>query len=688
LFNVKRSFAAIIALGWYLRALSGPTQTVTPEPALLLTNIAQVRALSDDEALRGYAVRLTGVVTFEISLRYFFIHDLTNGLCVERTNATFHLKPGQMVELEGATHRPESNGPLLTAERVKVIGEGQLPAPRQVPFDGLGSIQEDCQLLEVRGIVRTAVQTAEDRFDVELAVAGRKLRVYLPALPAGCESRLVDSTVVARGVRGCIFNQKRQVLAPLLFVDTNNFRIQEFAPEDAFAGAARPLSSLLQFTPNPHYGHRTKVRGVVTYQQPGRSVFITDRTQGLRLQTVQTNRLEPGDIIEAMGFEAIEKLSPVLEDVVYRPVGHESPPKPAKTTVTEALGGAHDADLVAIEGTLVGSVLRGTEEVLIMQENGVAFDAQLSQAAAQFQDARLLLEGSRLQLTGICQVQDIIEEESTVRPETFRILVRSPADIAVLQKPPWWNPKRMAWLLSGVTVLFLAALGGVIARSKLKLREQGRERMETEGRFSAIMAERNRMAREIHDTLAQGYTAISAQLEILKDKVAGSPQATKPLELARGMVRSSLAEARRSIWEMRSQALEEAELHQALANVAEQLTTGTPVRVSVSTQGAPRRLPIIVENNLLRIGQEAITNALKYAHPKEICIALEYEAKAVRLCVRDDGCGFDPSGVVASKSGGFGLVGMKERVQQMSGQFAVRSQPGQGTEVLVEVPVA
>jgi signal transduction histidine kinase len=674
-----------MALCWCWGAFSASAQLAgTPSPGVLLTNIAQVRALTDDEALRGYTVRLKAVVTFEISLRYFFIHDLTNGLCVERTNATFHLKPGQMVELEGATHRPEGNAPLLTAERVKVIGEGQLPAPRH--FDGLGSIQEDCQLLEVRGIVRTAVRTAEDRFDVELAVAGRKLRVYLPALSAGCESRLVDSTVVARGVRGCIFNQKRQVLAPLLFVDTNNFRIQEFAPEDAFAGPARPLSGLLQFTPNPHYGHRTKVRGVVTHQQPGRSVFITDGTHGLRLQTVQTNRLEPGDIIEAVGFEAIEKLSPMLEDVVYRPVGHESPPKPAKTTVAEALGGAHDADLVAIEGTLVGSVLRGTEEVFIMQDNGVAFDAQLSQAAAHFQDSRRL-DGSRLRLTGVCQVEDIIEDESTVRPETFRILVRSPADIAVLQKPPWWNPKRMAWLLSGVTVLFLAALGGVIARSKLKLREQSRERMETEGRFSTIMAERNRMAREIHDTLAQGYTAISAQLEILKDKVAG-PQATKPLELARGMVRSSLAEARRSIWEMRSQALEDAELHQALANVAEQLTAGTTVRVSVSIEGVPRRLPIIVENNLLRIGQEAITNALKYAHPKEICIALEYEAKAARLCVRDDGCGFDPSGVVASKSGGFGLVGMKERVQQMSGQFVVRSQPGQGTEVLVEVPVA
>jgi signal transduction histidine kinase len=682
---VKIPISGALALClWAFYASAQPADTSSPPR--LLTNIAQVRALSEEEAMRGYSVRLTAVVTFEISLEYFFIHDLTNGLCVERTNASFHLQPGQLVELEGTTHRAEGTSPLLTVERVKVVGKGQLPAARQVLSDELGSIQEDCQLLEVRGIVRTAVRGPEDRFDVELAVAGRRLRVYLPALPAGCESRIVDSTVLARGVQGCIFNQKRQVLAPLLFVDEDNFIIQELAPADPFAGVACPLQNLLHLVPNPRYGHRIKVCGVVACQQAGRVVFITDGTQGLRLQTTQTNLLVPGDIIEAVGFEAAGKLSPLLEDVIFRGVGHGSPPKPARVTAANALEGTHDADFVAIEGTLVGSVLRGTEEVLIMHDNGLAFDAQLSQAGIPSPGLRLL-EGSRLRLTGICQVQDVVEEESTVRPETFRILVRSPADVIVLQKPPWWNSRRLTWLLSCVIVLFLAAFGSLIARSKFKLREQARERAEAEGRFSAIVAERNRMAREIHDTLAQGYTAISAQLEILKDKVAGSPQAAKHLELARGMVRNSLAEARRSIWEMRSQALEQNELPQVLANVAEQLTAGTTIKVQFRTEGMVRQLPVLVENNLLRIGQEAMTNALKYAQPTEISVELKYDAKAVRLCVRDNGCGFDCSHAATSKDGGFGLVAMRERVQQLSGQFAVRSQPGRGTEVLVEVPV-
>ncbi|HWI57989.1 MAG TPA: hypothetical protein VNZ22_12240, partial [Bacillota bacterium] len=262
---MKRWIAAVAGLCGGLWALASPGQVpALAQPALLLTNIAQIRALSDNEAHRGYAVRLQAVVTFEIGLQYFFIHDFTKGLCVERAKGNFHLRPGQIVELEGTTHRPEGYAPIVKVDQVKVIGEGQLPAARHVPFDELVSNQEDCQWLEVRGIVRTAAQTADNRFALDLAVAGRRLRVHLPALPVGCESRMVDSTVVVRGVRGCIFNQKRQVLAPLLFVDTNNLVVEDLAPEDAFAIPERPLQSLLQFTPNPRYGHRLKVRGTVT----------------------------------------------------------------------------------------------------------------------------------------------------------------------------------------------------------------------------------------------------------------------------------------------------------------------------------------------------------------------------------------------------------------------------------------
>jgi signal transduction histidine kinase len=387
-----------------------------------------------------------------------------------------------------------------------------------------------------------------------------------------------------------------------------------------------------------------------------------------------------------LGFESRGKYAPLLEDTIFRRVTAGLPPPPTRITIVQALEGTQDADLVEIEGRLIGSFQRGAEQLLIMEENGTVFNAQLSygQGSSPF---TLPSEGSQLRLTGICLVQDVIEERSAVKPDAFRILLRSPADIAVLRKPPWWTPRLMAFLLPSITALFLGVLGSVIARSRFIQRKQARERAEAEGRILAVMAERSRMAREIHDTLAQGFTAISAQLEILKDKVSESPQAAKHLELARRFVRSSLAEARRSIWEMRSQAVEDADLSTALVNVADQLTAGTTVRSCFRTEGAPCHLPVTVEHNLLRIGQEAITNAVRHAQPKQVSIELRYEAKTMLLRVHDDGCGFDPSRAATAEESGFGLVSMRERVQLLSGQLTVKSELGQGTEIVARVPI-
>jgi signal transduction histidine kinase len=322
---------------------------------------------------------------------------------------------------------------------------------------------------------------------------------------------------------------------------------------------------------------------------------------------------------------------------------------------------------------------------MVLQEGGVLFNARLLQPAGEL-PFDLPQKGSRLRLAGIVRVQDVTEASAIIASESFLILLRSAFDVAVVQKPPWLTPQRVAWLLPTVSIVFLACLGGVIFRSRLRLRAHHHERAAAEARLLAIMAERNRLAREIHDTLAQGYTAVSAQLEILKGKVARLPDAAKHLELARGFVRNSLAEARRSIWEMRSQALEEADLPAALSKLARQLTTGTAMTTGVQIKGTPRRLAVVVENNLLRIGQEAITNAVKYARPTTITVLLNYQSTSLELCVRDDGCGFDDSKITVSQEGGFGLVDMKERAQQIGGSLFVKSELGSGTEIRVEVP--
>lgn len=209
-----------------------------------------------------------------------------------------------------------------------------------------------------------------------------------------------------------------------------------------------------------------------------------------------------------------------------------------------------------------------------------------------------------------------------------------------------------------------------------------------EHQFSAVLAERNRIAREIHDTLAQGFAGISVQLELVARLLERAPQNAKShLDQARALVRESLAEARRSVWDLRSQALEGSDLPAALAETATRLTAGTPVHAQVQVSGTYRQLNRVVEDNLLRIGQEAMTNAIKHAQATHLWLDLKFDSKRLRFSVRDDGRGFDPAAQQANRNGHFGLLGMRERADQLGGILTVHSRPGEGTEIVVEIPL-
>ena len=207
--------------------------------------------------------------------------------------------------------------------------------------------------------------------------------------------------------------------------------------------------------------------------------------------------------------------------------------------------------------------------------------------------------------------------------------------------------------------------------------------------FAAVLAERNRIARELHDTLAQGFTGVSMQLEAVSAKLGGAEAAREHLNQARLLVRSSLAEARRSVRDLRSELLDGASLGEALGVIARQLTDGSDVRAEVSTNGVPRRLPERVERNLFRVGQEALTNAVRHAQATHVRVRLDYGDAHVQLEIADDGRGFQlyaPEHTNGGDSGGFGLKGMRERITQLGGELHIDSRPGAGTQVTATVP--
>jgi signal transduction histidine kinase len=203
---------------------------------------------------------------------------------------------------------------------------------------------------------------------------------------------------------------------------------------------------------------------------------------------------------------------------------------------------------------------------------------------------------------------------------------------------------------------------------------------------SAIAAERNRIARELHDTLAQGFTSILLQIEnskaLLRDE---EKDALAALDEARDLARESLAEARRAIWAMRPRALDESDLPAALEGMVREMAAGSGVSTEFTAKGATRALTVEIETNLFRIVQEAVTNALRHARARAIRVRLVFGDDFVKVSVEDDGCGFKLRG--ARTGDGFGLISMRERAESLSGKLLISSHPARGTRILAKIPI-
>lgn len=263
--------------------------------------------------------------------------------------------------------------------------------------------------------------------------------------------------------------------------------------------------------------------------------------------------------------------------------------------------------------------------------------------------------------------------------------------------PPVSLIRLLVFLLTGTMI---SALTGALQQTTHKWRHV--EETAEQAREYAVLQERNRLAREIHDTLAQGFTGIVIQLEAAEDSLHDDPEeAQAHIARARTLARESLAEARRSVQALRPHLLEQRDLAFALKYYVEQMTAGTPVLAEVIVEGTPpTNLSNDIEGHLLRVGLEALTNTLKHANALHVRVQLTFSPNGVHLSVTDDGDGFDTSTAAAwlgadallsdrdMTEQGFGLAAMRERAERIGGRLRVESSPGKGCAVSVTIPAA
>lgn len=664
-----------------------------------LSSAAEVRSLSIEAAAEARPVRLRGNLLLVTNPRNALVLlDHGEGIYVQLDRAIGrHYRLGDEIEVAGVSDAGDF-APLVRARQITRIGPGSLPPPRLATVAELNGGGLDAAWVELRGIVRgCAPRTGVDgdgaaplgeSWLVTFAQGADKMSVQVNGRVTPAE--VVDAQVRLSAVVFNVHNANRQfVRANLQVPDPAMIEVLVPPPADPFTRPVQRIVDVLRFSRDGFSGHRVHVRGVVIGHQDGQTLWLQEGDHGMRIASAQQGNLRPGDEVEVAGFPDHGGYTPSLSDAVFRKIATGPAPEPRTLRGTAELA-RHDANFVQIYAELREVRPSADAHTLVLDWNGREVSARTSRpvSAGEIRD---WVPGSLVRVSGVCIVGQIDYRRPTGRwvAEDLQLWLRGPEDVAVLRPAPWLTARRASALLVTVALVALGALVivAVVARRKLRQREEARKLAEVE--FSAMLAERNRMARDIHDTLAQDLNAVSMQLELAKNASASGleePVRTY-LGTAHQIVRKCLAEARESIWNMRSHILERNDLAGALRLVAEQLAAGSGCSLHTAVQGRSRRLAPAIENNLLRIGQEAVSNALKHARANTIEIELGFDTSQVRLVVRDNGVGFEPATTAVADSH-FGLRGMRERVTQMSGKLSVGPAPGGGTcvEVVLAVP--
>jgi signal transduction histidine kinase len=656
-----------------------------------LTTAIEVRRLTAAEAAEERPVEVSGLVIARVEgASAFVVLDETDGIYVYcRRMEERRVDVGDRVTVTGRTG-PGDFAPIIVAEQVTPRGTAALPPPLPTTLAEVASGGFDAKWVEVEGIVRDVrpVPRVGDRaFQstlVTLAWAEARLPVRVKAEldPAS----LVDARVRVCGVSFNLHNKDRQFVSASLQADgAAAVRVLAAPAVDPYGLPPRRAGELLQFDPGGFTGHRVRVRGVVTHQLAGDALWIRDGLRGLKVVSAQAGKVQPGEVIDIVGFVDRGDYAPSLGNAIFRRIAAGNPPAAIRVdTAEEAV--AHEADLIEIEAR-VREVQQRPDGVRVQLDwNGSRIEAAM--AAGVLTDGSAAFEpGAAVRAAGICVVpRDPQLREAGLWPaNSFRLLVRSPADLRVVLAAPWWSSRRVNQALGASALILLTALVvlGIFWRRQIVRRETARKMAEAQ--FSAILGERNRMARDIHDSLAQGLNAVSMQLELARNAFEKGTDPILPhVDAAHEIVRSCLSRARESIWNMRSQVLERTDLPGALSDVLRQMTSGLALEAEVIVEGQRRRLAPRLENELLKIGQEAISNVLQHAQASRLAVKLDFGPRLVRLSIRDNGRGFDP-GVVAASPGHFGLAGMRERVEKLHGRFVLESGPQGGTLVRAEV---
>ena len=429
-----------------------------PDGAAPLRTAAAVRTMSSQEAARCLPVEVETVVTYyDHHLNFCYVRDATSGVFAGGRAQEGMLHAGDRVRITGLTG-PGNFAPIISQSYFTRLGPGSLPAPRPISPERAAAGLETSQWVAVEGIVHPMWVDENGRTMFDLVTSFGTVQARCPwPLPA----ELVDAKVRAHVTFGTLYNKYRQMIGYTGHVSSRD-SLEILEPPEP-EGRAEPVRALLEFSTTRRPGHRRSVQGVVTMNRADGVLFVQDDSGGLEVETLPAGRVRfrPGDRVQATGYVVPGQYSPILKDSQVGAAGPGQLPQAPLISPDQAMEGRYDSRLVAIQGRFLSRTEDGSVSTLVIQSGGRTFNATLEKGDGAVADG--LREGAIVRLTGICSVEtdSIVHFAVGSVPVSFRLLLRSAADVVLVRDAPWWTPQRALGVLIGLLASVLASLSWI-----------------------------------------------------------------------------------------------------------------------------------------------------------------------------------------------------------------------------------
>lgn len=688
---------------------------------VLLHKCSEIRLLTREEAAAAIPVEVSGVITrIDAGGNGFVIHD-DAGVWVSTNDDVqkkFLQQPlpsmnvGDVVEITGVSGLGHFAS-TIWPQRARVIGRRALPPAIPVTLAELNTGFHDSQRVSLTGVVQVVerAQTYRNEQVLQFTLSTLGGRAFFWHFDLGTDTRperYIDAEVKVTGVCGPSFNSRGELVGVRIqSTDSSDIEIIKPGIADPFAAPLVPLEKISGFHASFDPLHLRRITGVLTYIEPGRFLYLQQGSRGVRVQTRQEDIFALGSVIEAAGFIATPHYYAEMEEALLRAQSPGIPPSPVPVTLAQIrnvrLGRSgtyvddYDGRLVTLRGRMISlQHVTGSPVQLFFESAGELIRASLPENLPHAAlDA--LLPGAELEVTGVCKTsfqRERLVPDKGFSPTAIELLLRGSNDVRIISAAPWWTVRRLAIAL-GITLLVLLlvliwvrVLRHLVNVRSRQLAEETRARRDADVEFQAVQHERTRLAADLHDTMAQTLTGMAMQLETANDLRDQQPEKSAyHLDLARQLLARSREDVQRSVFNLRTNLLEGGSLTTALQRIADDRSLGIAAKITVETDDPAPHVPDYIAGNLLLIAQEAITNALKHAQPKNIRLKLACSQNRLTLAIEDDGTGFDPASAPGIQQGHFGLQGMRERMKRLGGSLNVQSRTGEGTTLIASVAV-